>query len=138
MNPSPDRDDEARRLAVERIAALIGEARDHGIGTLLGQGAANPAIAKALAELRALDPALQRRVARAMVRSKGDPEALRAALEAGPADGAPGHAPTRKGPVSARYGRRPPTVVDARGPASRLAIPVALLCAAIAAFVLAQ
>ncbi|TCZ84646.1 hypothetical protein [Lysobacter sp. N42] len=125
MSDEPDA--EARRRAVERIAALMAEARAGGPAGLLGQGLASPAVAQALAELRALDPALQRRIARAMVQSRGDPDALRAVVDAGsrPAP-ASRRADTRSAP-------RPPTVVDARGGIPALAIVVGLVCALLAA-----
>jgi uncharacterized protein YoaH (UPF0181 family) len=125
MSHEPDAD--ARRRAVERIAALMAEARAGGPAGLLGQGLASPAVAQALAELRALDPALQRRIARAMVQSRGDPDALRALLDAGTSP-----APASRS-AGTRFGPRPPTVVDARGGIPAFAIVVGLVCALLAA-----
>lgn len=117
----------AKRRAVEKLAALMLEARTSGVDAVFGQGLRSPALAAVLAELRSLDPQMQRRAARALVESRGDPAALRAALES-PAPDVQAEAATR------RFGPRPPTVVDARGgvpwPAILAAAAAALLLVA--------
>lgn len=133
------RDPEAIRRAVERLAALLADARA-GAGALAATGREAAAIREAIDELRMLDPALQRRIARAMLESKGDPAALLAVL-----DGVDSAGDVTE-PVASREvrlrrragGAHPPTVVDARGGGSRLVIPFALLCAALAAAWFAQ
>jgi hypothetical protein len=68
-------------------------------------GLRGPAFRAVMARLRGLDPGMQRAVAKAVVDSGGDVEALRAALA---------RLDTPHG-AARRAETRPPTVVDARG-----------------------
>ena len=130
-------DPDATRRAVERLAALLVEARSGAVALTTGHGAA--ALKHAIDELRTLDPALQRRIARAMLQSEGDPAALLAVLDGvdRPADAAMPAAPGTTASRPAGHAH-PPTVVDARGQGSRLVLPLALLCAVLAALWFAQ
>lgn len=97
--PTPP-SDEARRRALDIVDTLMVEAKAGRV----------PDLAGALARLREVDPALQRRIAEAMVRSRGDVAAVRAALEASTREGT-----MSPDPRGARAPVRPPTVVDGRG-----------------------
>lgn len=115
MNPPPPPSDEARRRALDIVDRLMAEAK---AGRM-------PDLAGALARLREVDPALQRRIADAMVRSRGDVAAVRAALEASTQEDAT--SPDQRG---ARVPVRPPTVVDGRGRLPWRVFLVAALAAA--------
>lgn len=128
--------DEARRQAVERVAQLLAEARSRGLAGSLADGPLGAAFADVVGEVGRLDRDLQRRIARAVVASRGDPEAVRAVLEA----------PRRPAPAVAesavastlKASKRTPTVVDARSGGSwGLALGVAIAAAAAAAVLLA-
>lgn len=104
------------------LASALSEARAGGArATLQGE-----VFHQVLAELSRLDPALQRKAARAMVTSGGDPDAVRAALR-----GEPDRAGS-DGPRRIHASPRPPTVVDARGGFPWVAVLLAIAVAAAA------
>lgn len=118
---TPAVDEDARRRALDIVDTLMAEARAGRMPDLPG----------ALERLRAVDPALQRRIAEAMLRSRGDLGALRAVLEEAPSL-------TTPKPASRLHATaRPPTVVDGRGrptwPVLLLATVAALAAAALIA-----
>ena len=115
--------DEAKRRALEVLSTLVVDAKSGRIPL--------EELKAALAQLRDLDPDMQRRVARAMMESRGDPTALRAALEA-PPSGDTRHRASAPGMSS-----RPPTVVDARGGMPWAGVFVAAIAAALTAALLA-
>lgn len=102
-------------------SALSGARAGGGRATLQGE-----VFRQVLAELSRLDPALQRKAARALVTSGGDPEAVRAALR-----GEPDRARS-EGPHPMHASPRPPTVVDARGGFPWVAVLLAIAIAAAA------
>lgn len=115
--------EEARRRALEIVDALMTEAK---AGRM-------PDLAGALAELRGIDPALQKWVAEAMVRSRGDVAALRAAIEGMP----PAGGVAAKVERASRAPARPPTVVDGRGRVPWHVVLAAALAAVLAAVLIA-
>lgn len=128
--PAPDGPEEARRRALEILGALLADAKAGRTSDGAWTGAAD--FRKALGELRGLDPEVQRRVARAMVETRGDPAALRAAIETAPTDRA-GHRVAPRPTATPR----PPTVVDARSGTPWPVVVIAAIAAAIAAALLA-
>lgn len=104
------------------LATALADARTGGTQAMM-QG---EVFQQVLAELSKLDPAVQRKAARAMVSSGGDPDAVRAVLGEGVAEACADAAP--RGPVAARV----PTVVDARGGFPWLGLLFAIVIAATA------
>jgi hypothetical protein len=131
--PVSQAENEARRRALERLETFLARADGGRLGGALG-GAEFAAV---LAELRALDAATQKRIARAMVASRGDASALRAALEGGEAQARQREGVSARSPAMPARSARPPTVVDARGETPWKAIAAAVLAVAVAAAVVA-
>lgn len=123
MNRPTPPSDEVRRRALDILDTLMLEAKTGRM----------PDLAGALARLREVDPALQRRIADAMVRSRGNVASVRAALEASPQEDA-----SSPDPRAARAPARPPTVVDGRGRLPWGVVLVAALAAAAAAALIAS
>ena len=115
--------DEARRRALDVLGTLVVDAKSGRMP--LGD------LKAALGELRDLDPEMQRRVARAMMESRRDPTALRAAVEAAPSGG------VRQRASSPKMSSHPPTVVDGRGGVPWVGIFIAAVTAALTAALLA-
>jgi anti-sigma factor RsiW len=117
---APELHGDAKR-AYELVSALLEDTDGSGAPAALRGGLRGPAFRAILAELRGLDPEMQRAVAKAVARSGGDVAALRAALAGLGTHGA----------IARGLAARPPTVVDARGGSRRtvLAILVAFVAA---------
>lgn len=129
--PSPGRREHAKQQALDVLARLITNAKSAG-----GTAATMADFGAALGDLRDLDPAMQRRIAKAMLTSRGDAVATRAAMDELPADDAlePPEPPRVPAPRTVRT----PTVVDARGGVPWIGLLVAAIAAVATAALLAS
>lgn len=124
MSTAPSRGtDEAKRRALDLLGTLAVDVKSGRIP--LGE------LKATLAQLRDLDPDMQRRVARALMESRGDPAALRAAVHAALSG------EVRHRTASPKMSSHPPTVVDGRGGVPWAGVVVAAIAAALTAALLA-
>lgn len=121
-------DGDPRQRAMQAVIRVLTTPRSSAGGPF---GLDKAAMHEALDALKQVDPDLQRRVAKTLVTTRGDVEAIRAAMD----DAAP---VKKRIDTAAHVASRPPTVVDARGSGSRLGVLVALVLAALAAWLLAD